>query len=461
MDPITDRLPPQNIEAEQSVLGCLMLDKDAIFQIADILKPADFYKPVHQFIYQAMLKLYERREPIDVLSLSNRLTEKKQLEEIGGHAYLTDLVNTVPTAAYVKSYADIVSRKALLRRLIDSAARITQSAFEESEDVEVILDKAEQRIFNVSQKYARQDFILIKPMLAEAFERLDELHKGDGKLRGLSTGFYDLDNKLAGLQKADLIILAARPSYGKTSLALDIGRHIALHEKVPVGIFSLEMSKEQLTERMLCAESGVDLWKLRTGRLSDKEEMGESDFSRLGHAMGELSEAPIYIDDSPSGTIMEIRTKARRLQSEKGLGLIMLDYLQLMEGRGVTSYENRVQVVSEISRGLKSIARELNIPVLALSQLSRQVESRTPPIPKLADLRDSGSIEQDADVVMFLYREKYYKKDTARENETDVLISKHRNGPIGSVTLIFDEQRVSFKTKAKTYESNIPQEIIP
>jgi len=444
MDPITDRLPPQNIEAEQSVLGCLMLDKDAIFQIADILKPADFYKPVHQFIYQAMLKLYERREPIDVLSLSNRLTEKKQLEEIGGHAYLTDLVNTVPTAAYVKSYADIVSRKALLRRLIDSAARITQSAFEESEDVEVILDKAEQRIFNVSQKYARQDFILIKPMLAEAFERLDELHKGDGKLRGLSTGFYDLDNKLAGLQKADLIILAARPSYGKTSLALDIGRHIALHEKVPVGIFSLEMSKDQLVDRLLCNQGQVSLWKYRTGKLSGQGE--DNDFSRISQAIDVLSQAPIYIDDSSATSVMQMRAMARRLQADQGLGLIIVDYLQLMESAG----ESRVQEISNISRSLKGLARELNIPVLAISQLSRAVEARPDQVPRLSDLRESGSIEQDSDVVLFIHRKDRVNPNTEQKNIVDIIIAKHRNGPIGAIQLYFNEDIVSFRNLQKS-----------
>ena len=443
MDPVTDKLPPQNIEAEQSVLGCLMLDKDAIFQIADILKPADFYKPIHQSIYQAMLELYERREPIDVLSLSNRLIERKQLDEIGGHAYLTDLVNSVPTAAYVKSYADIVSRKALLRRLIDSAAKITQSAFEESEDVETILDKAEQKIFNVSQKYVRQDFISIKPMLAEAFERLDELHKGDGKLRGLSTGFYDLDNKLAGLQKADLIVLAARPSYGKTSLALDIGRHIALQEKVPVGIFSLEMSKDQLVDRLLCNQGQVSLWKYRTGRLSAHGE--DNDFSRINQAIDVLSQAPIFIDDSSATGVMQMRAMARRLQADQGLGLIIVDYLQLMEGVG----ESRVQEISNISRSLKGLARELNIPVLAISQLSRAVEQRPDQVPRLSDLRESGSIEQDSDVVLFIHRKDRVNPNTEQKNIVDIIIAKHRNGPIGQIQLYFNEDVVSFRNLQK------------
>ncbi|MFH1392298.1 MAG: replicative DNA helicase [bacterium] len=444
MDPIADKLPPQNLEAEQSVLGCLMLDKDAVFQIADILKPQDFYKPAHQMIYQAMLELYERREAIDVLSLSNRLIEKKQLEEIGSNAYLTDLVNSVPTSAHVKSYAEIVSRKAILRRLIDSAAKITELAYQESDDIEVILDKAEQKIFSISQKYVRQDFISIKPMLAEAFERLDELHKGDGKLRGLTTGFYDLDNKLAGLQKADLIVLAARPSYGKTSLALDIGRYVAVHEKVPVGVFSLEMSKDQLVDRLLCSQGQVNLWKYRTGKLNSQGE--DNDFSRVGQAIDVLSQSPIYIDDSSATGVMQMRAMARRLQADQGLGLIIVDYLQLMDGSG----ESRVQEISSISRSLKGLARELNIPVLAISQLSRAVEQRPDQVPRLSDLRESGSIEQDSDVVLFIHRKDRVNPKAEQRNIVDIIIAKHRNGPIGTIQLYFNEEIVSFRNLQKS-----------
>ncbi|MDD5290176.1 MAG: replicative DNA helicase [Patescibacteria group bacterium] len=452
-----EKIPPQNIEAEQSVLGCLLIEQEAITKIADLLKADDFYKTDHQKIYEAVTDLYEKRQPIDILSVTARLEEKKQLETVGGRSYLTSLANIVATASHVFSYAQIVQKKATLRRLINAATEIVQMGFkEEAEDVTRTLDRAESRLFGVSQQFLKQKFTPMKDLLADAFERIDELHRESGKLRGVPSGFKDLDNKLAGLQKSDLIILAARPSMGKTSLALDICRQVALYQKIPVGIFSLEMSKEQLVERMLCAESGVDSWKLRTGRLSDKEEMGESDFSRLGHAMGELAEAPIFIDDSPTGSIMEIRTKARRLQAEKGLGMIMIDYLQLMEGGADSTVDNRVQVVSEISRGLKSIARELNIPVLALSQLSRQVESRPTAIPKLADLRESGSIEQDADVVLFIYREKMYKKDTPRGNITDIYIAKHRNGPTGMVELYFDEQRTSFKNLEKKMEGLQP-----
>ena len=440
-------LPPQNIEAEQSVLGCLLLDKDAIVKISDVLRPNDFYREIHKIIFEAMLELYEAREPIDVVSLANKLKEKKQLKEIGGRSYLISLANTVPTAAHVVNYAEIVQRKATLRRLIQAAQKITELGYQETEDIDHLLDKAEKTIFDVSQKYLKQRFIPIKDVLVETFDRIDELHKGKSKLRGIPTGFKDLDNLLAGFQKSDLIILASRPSMGKTTMALDIVRHIACREKKPVGLFSLEMSKEQVVDRLLCAEADIDLWKLRTGRLSDKEE--DSDFPKIGHAIGILSEAPIFIDDSPTNNVMEIRTKARRLQSEHNLGLIVVDYLQLMEGKGL---ENRVQEVSEISRALKAIARELDVPVLALSQLSRAVESRTPQIPQLADLRESGSIEQDADVVMFIYREEFYKPDTERRHIADILVKKHRNGPTGSIELYFDPEKVTFRNLETKYK---------
>jgi replicative DNA helicase len=331
--------------------------------------------------------------------------------------------------------------------LIGAASEITRLGYEEDEDTTRILDQSEQKLFSISQKYLRQNFVPIKNILTEAFDRIDELHREKGKLRGTPTGFLALDSLLAGLQKSDLVILAARPSMGKTSLALDIARQVAVDSKIPVGIFSLEMSKEQLVDRLLCAQAGVDLWKMRTGRLSDRED--DDDFPRIGHAMGILSDAPVFIDDSANSNVMEIRTKARRLQMEHGLGLIIIDYLQLMESRSRT--ENRVQEIAEITRALKGIARELNVPVLALSQLSRAVESRQPPIPKLADLRDSGSIEQDADVVMFIYREAMYKRDILpeRKNISEIFIAKHRNGPTGKVELYFDENRVSFKNLEK------------
>ncbi len=437
------RVPPHNLEAESSLLGGLLIDREAIVKIADLVQPEDFYQDSHREIFSAIMELFSQREPIDLLNLSNLLLERKSLETVGGRSYLTELANLVPTASHVVSYATIVQRKATLRRLIGAASQIGELAFRETEDVAKILDESERQLFAVSQRYLKRSFAPIREVLAEAFDRIDELHKESGKLRGLSTGFRHLDDKLAGLQSSDLIILAARPSMGKTTLALDIARQVAVKTKTPVGIFSLEMSKEQLVDRLLCAEAGVSLWKMRTGRLSDQGE--HDDFTRIGHAMGVLSETNIYIDDSATANVMEIRTKARRLQAEHGLGLMVIDYLQLMEGRGA---ENRVQEVSEISRNLKAIARELNIPVIALSQLSRSVEARESHQPRLADLRESGSIEQDADVVLFIYREIMYRQDLPpdRKNLADVIIAKHRNGPTGKISLFFDEQRVTFKT---------------
>lgn len=441
-----EKIPPQNIEAEQSVLGALLIDKEAIIRVADVVRPEDFYKDAHRKIYEAMLEVYEKRDPIDVISLTNRLKERHDLEAIGGRSYLASLTNIVPNSSHVVNYAQIVQRKATLRRLLAAAADISGLGFSETEDVDAVLDKAEQTLFNVSQKYLRTQFIPLKTILTEAFDRIDELHREPGRLRGLSTGFSDLDNILAGLQRGDLVIIAARPSIGKTSLALDIARNVAAHEKVPVGLFSLEMSKEQLVDRLLVSEAQVDLWKMRTGKLSEDE-----DFSRIGHAMGILSEAPLYIDDSAITTVLEMRTKARRLQSEHGLGLLIVDYLQLMEGSA--DAENRVLQIAEITRGLKGLAKELNVPVIAISQLSRATEMRNPPIPKLSDLRESGSIEQDADVVLFIYREEMYKPDTNRKHIADLFIAKHRNGPTGQIQVYFDEAKTSFKNLEKKLES--------
>ncbi len=455
---LAGKMPPHNLEAERAVLGALLIDSDAIIKVADFLGPADFYKDAHKKIYTAMLELYGNHDPLDVLSVSSRLQEKKQIEYVGGRSYLAGLANEIATSAHVVQHAKIVQKKSTLNNLIKAATEITQLGYHEEEEIQQILDKAESRLFGVTQNLMKNKFSSMKDLLGEAFDRIDELHKDSGKLRGLSSGFYELDNMMAGFQKSDLIILAARPSMGKTSLALDFVRHIALKEKKPVGIFSLEMGKEQLVDKMLCAEAGIDLWKMRTGKLSDQEDInGESDFSKIGHAMGRLAEAKIFIDDSPTANVMEIRTKARRLQAEHGISFIILDYLQLMESSSNT--DNRVQIVSEISRGLKAVARELNVPIIALSQLSRQVESRPTPIPKLADLRESGSIEQDADIVMFIYRDKYYKKDSPRGDETDIYIAKHRNGPTGVVTLYFEESKAKFKNLAKNLEeSQVPAE---
>ena len=458
-----EKIPPQNLEAEQSLLGSILIDKDALIKIGDMIVPDDFYKNTHAMIFEAMLELYGKNEPIDILTLSNRLEEKGQLEKIGGRSYLAALSNTVPTASNIKEYASIVERKATLRKLLAASDKIAQLGYKEDVDsVDEVVDEAQQHIFSVSQKHLKRAFTDIRTILHEAFERIDELHKEKGKLRGLPTGFKQLDNLLAGLQKSDLIILAARPSVGKTSLGLDIARHAAVKQKVPVGVFSLEMSKEQLVDRLLCAEAGVDLWKMRTGNLSDKP--GSDDFPRIGHAMGTLSEAPIYIDDTPANTVMQIRTKARRLQAEHGLGLIVVDYLQLMESHRYYGGDNRVQEVAEMSRNLKGIARELNIPVLALSQLSRAVETQKPAIPKLAHLRESGSIEQDADVVMFIYRkaaDRGYRLEDIPPDERNIAeihIAKHRNGPTGMVRVFFDEQRASFRSLDTAFGERPPRE---
>jgi len=442
------KVPPQNIEAERSVLGALMLDKDAIIKVANLIRIGDFYKDDHNAIYEAMVELYEQREPIDVLSLSNRLEEKKLLDKVGGSSYLTDLVNSVPSASNIVHYAKVVQKKSTLRKLITTASEIVELGYNESEDVEKVLDEAEQKLFSVSQKYIKQDFVPIKAILEAAFNRIDELHKGDHKLRGIPSGFPDMDNILAGFQKSDLVIIAARPSIGKTTLALDLARQISIREKIPVGIFSLEMSSDQLIDRMLAAQSGVDLWRLRTGNL--KSEEGDDDFQRIGEAMGILSEAPIFIDDAGSSNVMEIRTMARRLQAEHNVGVIIVDYLQLMEGRSGGG-DNRVNEISEISRALKQLAKELNIPVIALSQLSRAVESRSPQIPKLSDLRESGSIEQDADIVMFLYREDREKPDTPNKNIVEIHVAKHRNGPVGRFSLYFNETSTTFKSLERAH----------
>ena len=438
---LPDKLPPQNTEAEQSLLGCLMLDKDAIVKIIDFIKAEDFYKSNHSEIFQAMADLYERSDPIDILSVSARLKEKNKLEDLGGSAYLSSLINSVPTATHVYNYAKIVRQKKILRDLISASEEIGLSAFDESEEVDILLDKAEKTVFNIGQRALTQTFIPIKEILPETFERLDMLSKHQGGLRGVPTGFKDLDNRLAGLQKSDLIILASRPAMGKSSLALDIARNVAIFTNQPVGLFSLEMSKDQLADRLISNVANIDSWHLRTGRLQN------DDYSRIQHAMGILSEAPIYIDDAGSVNILQMRAMARRLQANKGLALIIVDYLQLMQP--MNRFASPVQQVSENSRALKILAKELNVPVLVLSQLSRAVESRVPQIPRLSDLRESGAIEQDADVVMFIYREDAYNENSLKQGQAQILIEKHRNGPVGSIDLYFDKERVSFRNLDK------------
>lgn len=436
-----ERIPPHNLEAEQSLLGALLIDKEAIVKIADAVEARDFYRDIHGIVFQTMVDLYTAHEPIDILSLSNKLSEASKLEAIGGRAYLAQLTNMVPTASHVESYASIIKKKATLRRLIHTGSHIVELGYTEEDDVDNLLDKAEQDLFSVASGSSKDNFTSIGHILTDAFDRIDQLHAEGAKMRGVTTGFTDIDNMLAGFQPSDLIILAARPSMGKTALALDFARNAAMRGNAAVGMFSLEMSKEQLVDRMLCAEANVDLWKMRTGKLSSRPDNNE--FGRIAEALDRLSQAKIFIDDSVLSNIMDMRAKARRLQSEHGLDLIMIDYLQLMEGRAGS--ESRTQEIAEITRALKGIARELGVPVIALSQLSRAVETRSPPIPKLADLRESGSIEQDADVVMFIYREDYYKRDGEKNNVAEILVAKHRNGPVGSVNLYFDVERASFK----------------
>jgi len=444
--PFGVRIPPQNINAERSILGSILLDKDAIIKIIDIVVPEDFYEDRNGIIYNAMLKLFEKRQPIDIVTISEILEAADQIKEIGGSSYLAEIVNDTPSASNIVHYAQICRDKAVLRRLISAASNISDLGYDEDSEISDTLDKAEQSLFSISQKFLKNKFVAIHDVLTEAFDRIDKIHKDKdkGALRGVPSGFKQLDNITSGFQNSDLIILAARPSMGKTSFALNLAEHAAIDEKIPVGIFSLEMSKDQLVDRLLSSQAGVDSWKLRTGNLSD------DDFPKIGYAMGVLSEAPIFIDDSAGGNIMEIRAKARRLQMEHGLGLIILDYLQLMEGRSNSGDSNRVQEISEISRSLKGLARELNIPIIALSQLSRAVEHRDNKRPQLSDLRESGSIEQDADIVMFLYREEYYNPDTDKKGLTEVLIKKHRNGPTGQLELFFNPAQMRFADLEKS-----------
>lgn len=426
----TLRVPPHSQEAEESVLGAMLLDKDAVIAVAEFLRPEDFYDERLKEIYQACLDLYEDREPIDVLTVTERLKKRKLLKLVGSSSFLGDLANKVPTAAHVEHYGRIVKDTATKRSLMSAATRLVDVSFDEGLNASEVLDKAEGEIFALSQRNLSKAFVSVKDTLAESFDRLDELHKQGEGIRGVATGFADLDDALAGMQKSNLLILAARPSVGKTSLGLNIAEHVALKNKRPVGFFALEMSREEMVDRLLISQADIDAWRLKTGKLS------EDDFTKLSNAMGELAEAPLYIDDTPALSILEMRTKARRLQVEHGLDLLIVDYLQLARSRNL---ENRVQEVSEISQGLKNLARELKIPVLALSQLSRAVETRGGNKPQLSDLRDSGSIEQDADVVMFLWRE-----DPDNPENMMLDIAKHRNGPLRSVPLHFKGDRIKF-----------------
>ena len=431
------RIPPQDLDSEKALLGSVMLKSNSLFEIMDFINTDCFYSEKHRLVFKAMMDLFSKKDPIDLLTLSTKLKDQKVLEQIGGNTYLTELVNAVPTSANIEYYARIVHKKYMMRRLIEASEEIANLGYDENHNLEESLDKAEKSVFNIATSIVANKFTELKDALGEAFERLNRLQESKDELRGVPTGFDSLDKKLSGFQKSDLIIIAARPSMGKTSLALDIARKVAVKNQLPVAIFSLEMSSQQLVDRMLAADSKVDAWKLRTGNLNREEE-----FNLIRESLDTLSKAPIFIDDQPANNILKMRSIARKLKRQHDLKLIIVDYLQLMAPTQTRASDNMVQQVTEISRSLKHLARELDIPVIALSQLSRAVESRGGR-PKLSDLRDSGSIEQDADVVMFIHREK--EEDGQKSNMAEILIEKHRNGPTGKVSLNFDDKKATFQ----------------
>ncbi|TCT24601.1 primary replicative DNA helicase [Melghiribacillus thermohalophilus] len=446
---LNDRTPPHNIEAEQAVLGAIFLEPEAIVTASETLLPEDFYRTSHQRIYEAMLNLSNKGEPIDLVTVTTALSDAKMLDEVGGVSYLSDLANSVPTAANIEYYAKIVEEKSTLRRLISAATNIVKAAYDE-EDIEQVLDDAERSVLEVSNRKNTGNFKNIKDVLIDVYDNIEKLHHHDNEITGVPTGFKDLDQITSGFQKNDLIIIAARPSVGKTAFALNIAQNVAIHAQENVAIFSLEMGAEQLVMRMLCAEGNIDAQRLRTGRLESE------DWGKLTMAMGSLSNAGIFIDDTPGIKVSEIRSKCRRLKQEHGLGLILIDYLQLIQGSG-RSRENRQQEVSEISRSLKALARELNVPLIALSQLSRGVEQRQDKRPIMSDIRESGSIEQDADIVGFLYRDDYYNKESEKENIIEIIIAKQRNGPVGTVELAFVKEYNKFVNLDRRYsEEEIP-----
>ncbi|MGE5558857.1 MAG: replicative DNA helicase [Bacillota bacterium] len=436
-----ERIPPQNLDAEKSTIGSMLLDREAITKVCDLLRPEDFYREAHGIIYSILLALFEKGEPVDLVTVTEELRNSGDLEKAGGIPYLTSLVNSVPTSANVEYYARIVEEKAVLRGLINAGTQIVSMGYETDREVLAILDEAEQRIFRIAQKKTHHGYVRLKNILTETFERIEKLYETKGGITGIPTGFSDFDQLTAGLQPSDLIILASRPSMGKTTFAMNIAQHVSVTLKQPVIVFSLEMSKEQLAQKLLCSEAGVDSQRLRTGHLT------ENDWPRLSYALGRLSEALMYIDDTPGISVMEMRAKARRIKADQGLSMIIIDYLQLMQGRN--RVESRQQEVSEISRSLKALARELQVPVLALSQLSRAVEQRSTKIPTMADLRESGSLEQDADIVAFLYREEYYQQETDKKGLTELHIAKHRNGPVGKVDMLFQKEYSKFVSLEK------------
>ncbi len=440
-----EKIPPQSIDAEMSMLGAMLMDKDAIGSAIESIEDDYFYRDVHRKIYQAIISLYEKNEPVDIITLSTQLQHNNELASVGGAVYLTTLLNSVPTAANIEYYAKIVQDKALLRKLINVATGIVSLGYEGGDDVSLILDQAERMIFDVVQKKISREFVPLEAMLHDSFEMIEKLSNRKEHVTGVPSGFVDLDNYTSGFQPSDLVIIAGRTSMGKTSFALNVAMNAAIKAKVPAGIFSLEMSKEQLVQRVLCAEARVDASKLRTGYLS------ESDWPKLTTAAGVLAEAPIYIDDTPSLSVLEIRAKARRLKARHNVGLIIVDYLQLVRGT-TTRGDNRQQEVSEISRSLKALAREVSVPVIALSQLSRAPEARTDKKPMLSDLRESGAIEQDADLVMFVYREEYYKPTEENQGVAEIIIGKQRNGPTGTVKLAFLNRFTRFENLERVKE---------
>ena len=439
-----DKVPPSSEEAEKSTLGSMLLDREAIPTAVENLQEEDFYWNKHAIIYNAICKLFDQGDPVDLVTLTEKLREEDKLEEIGGAAYITTLVNSVPTAANIKHYAKIVEEKSILRGLIKTANQISKLGYKDEGEVDDLLDQAESLIFEVSEKRSVKEFSGIKDVLMDTFDDLEELHKNKGDVTGVPTGFRDLDKMTSGFQESDLIIIAARPSMGKTALALNIAQYASVEQDTSVAIFSLEMSKSQLVQRMLCSEAQVNSHRLRTGQLRD------TDWRRLSQAAGRLGESDIFIDDTPGITVMEMRAKARRIKAEHGLDLILIDYLQLMQGSGNT--ESRQQEVSKISRSLKGLGRELNVPVVSLSQLSRAVEQRNDKRPQLSDLRASGSIEQDADVVAFIYRDEYYNPDTEKKGITEIIVGKQRNGPVGTVELAFQKEYTKFVDLSKREE---------
>lgn len=439
-----ERVPPQNLAAEQSAIGSMLLDKNAVIRAIEILHPDSFYRDAHRFIYEAILELFDRGEPVDLVTLTEALRRSGKLDAVGGAVYITDLLNSVPTSANIEYYAKIVEEKATLRRLISTGTDIVAKAFNEPEDVGQVLDQAEKAIFDIALKRVREGFHKIDSVIKNVLDKIDSIYGKKETITGAPSGFPDLDQLTAGFQNSELIIIAARPAVGKTAFALNIAQSMAIKNKIPVAIFSLEMSKDQLAQRMLCSEAEIDAQKLKTASLSD---VG---WKKLTRALGRLSEAPIYIDDAASATSTEIRAKALRLKLERGLGLVIVDYLQLMRGRA--RIENRVQEISDIARSLKTLARELEVPVIAISQLSRAVEQRPDRIPRLSDLRESGEIEQTADLVIFIHREDYYNPQSERGNIAEIIIAKQRNGPVGTIELVFRKEIAKFSSKESRYE---------